>query len=102
MLQVVPLAWVNMMVYDYEGRLQTGRQELHAWPCGTEPEDEVHFMGATVLNLSTSECVSVDIEVVEPRRGAAPLTLPIMYPAETQINKFAQEVSLVSIPAVSC
>lgn len=101
-VQMVPLAWVNMMVFDYEGRLQTGRQELHAWPCDTQPEDEVNFMGSNVLNLSTSEYVSVDIEVIEPRRRGVPAGKPIMYPTEEQINKFAKEVSQVSIPAVSC
>lgn len=101
-VQVVPLAWVNMMVFDYEGHLQTGRQQLHAWPCDTDPEEEVNFMGSTVLNLSTSEDVSVDIEVIEPHRGAFPDDGPIMYPTEAQINKFALEMSQASIPAVSC
>lgn len=100
--QVVPLAWVNMMVFDYEGCLQTGRQVLHAWPCGTRPEYEVNFMGSNVLNVSTSECVSLDIELVEPQRGNLPADKPIMYPTEAQINKFAVEISQVSIPAVSC
>ena len=90
------------MVFDYEGHLQTGRQQLHAWPCGTDPEEEVNYMGSTVLNLSTSENVSVDIEVMEPRRGNAPTDVPIMYPTEDQINKFALEMSQASIPAVSC
>ena len=98
-IQVVPLAWVNMMVYDYEGRLQTGRQELYAWPCGSELEEEVNFMGSNVLNLSTSEDVSVEIEVIEPCVGVA--GKPITYPTEAQINKFALEMSQVSIPAVS-
>ena len=101
-MQVVPLAWVNMMVFDYEGCLQIGRQELYAWPCGSELEEEVNFMGSNVLNLSTSEDVSVDIEVIEPRRGGGVAGKPIMYPTEAQIHKFAQEMSQVSIPAVSC
>jgi phosphatidylinositol-4,5-bisphosphate 3-kinase len=96
---VVPLAWVNMMVYDYVGQLQTGRQELYAWPCGSELEGEVNFMGSNVLNLSTSEDVSVDIEVIEPSRGGGIAGKPIMYPTEAQMNKFAQEMSQVSIPA---
>ena len=87
------------MVYNYEGRLQTGRQELHAWPCGSELEEEVNFMGSNVLNLSTSEDVSVEIEVIDPCGGSA--GKPIMYPTEAQINKFALEMSQVSIPAVS-
>ena len=95
-MQVVPLAWVNMMVFDYEGSLQTGRQELYAWPCGTELEEDVNFMGSNVLNLSSSDYVSVDIEVLEPPRGK-----PIMYPTEEQLDKFALEMSQVSIPAVS-
>ena len=99
-MQVVPLAWVNMMIYDYEGRLQTSRQELYAWPCGSELEEEVNFMGSNILNLSTSEDVSVDIEVMEPSRGGG-VGKPIMYPTDTQINKFALEMSQVSIPAVS-
>jgi phosphatidylinositol-4,5-bisphosphate 3-kinase len=87
------------MVFDYEGHLQIGRQQLHAWPCGTDPEEEVNFMGSTVLNLSTSEDVSVDIEVMEPNRGSLPGDTPIMYPTEAQINKFALEMSQASIPA---
>lgn len=87
------------MVFDYEGCLQTGRQELHAWPCGTRPEYEVNFMGSNVLNVSTSECVSLDIELVEPQRGNLPGDKPIMYPTEAQINKFAVEISQISIPA---
>jgi phosphatidylinositol-4,5-bisphosphate 3-kinase len=86
-----------MMVYDYEGRLQTGRQELYAWPCGSELEEDVNFMGSNLLNLSTSEDVSVEIEVIEPCVGVA--GKPIMYPTEAQINKFALEMSQVSIPA---
>lgn len=89
------------MVFDYEGCLQTGRQELHAWPCATRPEYEVNFMGSNVLNVSTSECVALEIELVEPFRGVAPADKPIMYPTEAQINKFAVEISQVSIPAVS-
>ena len=87
------------MVYDYEGRLQTGRQELHAWPCVSKLEEEVNFMGSNVLNLSTSDNVSVEVEVIEP--GGGPAGKPIMYPTEAQMNKFAWEMSQVSIPAVS-
>lgn len=87
-----------MMIFDYEGHLQTGRQELYTWPCGSAPEEEVNFMGSNVLNLSTSEHVSLGIEVIDPPRSG---TLPIMYPNQLQINKFANEMSQVSIPAVS-
>ena len=97
--QVVPLAWVNLMVFDYEGRLQTGRQELHAWAFSTELVDEVNFMGPNVRNLSTSECVSVDIEVLAPQLPPGAGNKPIMYPSEMQVKKFALEMSQVSIPA---
>ena len=88
-----------MMVFDYEGRLQTGRHELHTWPCGAGLETEVNYMGPSVHNLSTSECVSVDIEVIEPK--GAVQGKPIMYPREEEILKFAREMSQVSIPSVS-
>ena len=100
-MQIVPLAWVNMMIFDYEGHLQTGRQELYAWPFGTEPEEEVNFMGSTVLNLSTSDYVSMEVEVIDPpRAGNLAAGKPIMYPTQTQMNKFSFEMSQVSIPAV--
>ena len=88
------------MVFDYEGRLQTGRQELHAWAFSTELVDEVNFMGPNVRNLSTSECVSVDIEVLAPQLPPGAGNKPIMYPSEMQVKKFALEMSQVSIPAV--
>ena len=88
------------MVFDYEGRLQTGRQELYAWSFATELEEEVNFMGTNVCNLSTSECVSLDIEVIVPMVPPGSGNKPIMYPSENQIGKFAFEMSQVSIPAV--
>ena len=99
--QVAPVAWVNMTIFDYASKLQTGRVTLHAWPIVTELEEAVHYMGSAVLNSSTSECVTLDIEIPVPQLQPFNKGKPIMYPSYDQIRKFAHEVAQVAIPAVS-
>ena len=59
-------------------------------------------MGSTVLNPSTTECVSLDIEIIAPnvpptmRPGA-----PIMYPSSEKIRTLAAEISTVAATVVS-
>lgn len=101
--QIAPVAWVNMTVFDYASKLQSGSVTLYAWPIQTELEESINYMGSTTLNPSTTECVSLGIEIPPPplpphipNRGK-----PIMYPSYDQIRAFAHEVSQVAIPAVS-
>ena len=90
-------------MFDYNGQLQTGKLTLYAWPIESELEESVHYMGSTVLNPSTTECVGLDIEVMAPqvppnmRPGA-----PIMYPSVEKIHELAAEVSTVAATVVSC
>ena len=100
--QIAQVAWVNTTVFDYEGQLQTGKLTLYAWPIESELEESVHYMGSTVLNPSTTECVSLDIEIIAPnvpptmRPGA-----PIMYPSSEKIRTLAAEISTVAATVVS-
>ena len=98
------MAWVNTTVFNYEGQLQTGKLTLYAWPIESELEESVHYMGSTVLNPSTTECVSLDIEIMKPN---APPTMrpgaPIMYPSTEKIRALAAEISTVAATVVrSC
>lgn len=100
-LQIAQVAWVNTTVFDYKGQLQTGKLTLYAWPIESELEESVHYMGSTVLNPSTTECVSLEIEVMKPnvpptaRPGA-----PIMYPSTEKIHELAAEISTVAATVV--
>ena len=104
-MQIAAIAWANMTAFDYASRLQTGPVTLYAWPVGAELEDEVHYIGSTVQNTSTTDCISLVIDiptpVLPPSVGARPgISRPIMYPSYDQIRKFAHEVSQVAISAV--
>lgn len=101
-LQIAPVAWVNMNVFDYATKLQSGRVTLHAWPMTSELEEAVKVMGPTVLNSSTTECVTLEIDIPNPAVNI-PMTRgkPIMYPSYEQISAFAQEVSQGATSAVS-
>jgi len=36
MQEVIPLAWVNIPVFDYKGTLRSGEQKLYMWPVTDE------------------------------------------------------------------
>ena len=91
-----------MTIFDYTGELQTNRVHLYSWPIDFELEESVHYMGSTVLNPSTTDCLCLEVEVIPPTlpQGMPP-GIPIMYPSKEQIMTLAREVSEVTIPAVS-
>lgn len=90
-----------MSVFDYAGKLQTGPVSLYTWPIESELEESVHYMGGTVLNPSTTECVCLNIDISMPN---LPTTVhqakPVMYPSMEKIRLMNQEVSL-AISSVS-
>ena len=93
-LQIAPVAWVNMNVFDYASKLQLGHVILHAWPMTSELEEAVKFMGPTVLNSSTAECVTLEIDIPIPATNVTVARgKPIMYPSYEQIRAFAHEMS---------
>ena len=59
-------------------------------------------MGSTVLNPNTTECLSLEIEIIKPKfppkvhPGAA-----VMYPSGEQIHTLADEISQVAATEVS-
>ncbi len=97
-----PVAWVNMTVFDYTSQLQSGRFTLYAWPIEAELVETVHYMGSTVLNPSTTECVCLEIDVNLPNLPAnVSKDRPIMYPSMKEIEALNKEASLVATPVVS-
>ena len=101
-MQVAHVAWVNMTVFNYEGELQTNKFNLYAWPIDFELEESVHYMGSTVLNPNTSECLCLEVEIKAPTlgRNLGP-GKTVIYPPKNQIMELAREVDGVSISAVS-
>ena len=96
------MAWVNTTVFDYEGQLQTGRLTLYTWPIESELEESVHYMGGTVLNPSTTECASLEIEILKPNTPpTAHPAAPIIYPSTERVHRLAQEISQVAATVVS-
>ena len=91
-----------MTVFDYKAELQLNKFSLYAWPIDSELEESVHYMGGTVLNPSTTECLCLEIEVIPPKvdQNIAP-GKPIMYPSKDEIMLMAREIGEVAIPAVS-
>ncbi len=97
-----PVAWVNMTVFDYTSQLQSGRFTLYAWPIEAELVESVHYMGSTVLNPSTTECVCLEIDINLPNLPAnVSKDRPIMYPSMKEIEALNKEASLVATPVVS-
>ena len=103
--QIAQVAWVNTTVFDYKGQLRTGKLTLYTWPIESELEESVHYMGSTVLNPSTTECASLDIEVMAPNFRPIPPNMrpgaPIMYPSMERIHSLAEEISTVAATVVS-
>lgn len=98
--QIAPVAWVNMTIFDYASKLQSRSVTLFAWPIQMELEESVHYMGSTMLNPSTTECVSLEIDITPP-------SLPhgrksVSYPSYNKVKMLAQMASSqVDIPSVS-
>lgn len=98
---MTPVAWVNMNVFDYTGRLQQGSQTLYSWPIEAELGDSVNYMGPTVLNSSSSECVCLEVEITELPLPPSSRSKVVVFPPLEEIRRFAHEVSQVATPAVS-
>lgn len=95
------MAWVNTTVFNYEGQLQTGRLTLYTWPIESELEESVHYMGSTVLNPSTTECASLEIEIIKPVTPAnVHPSAPILYPSIERVHELADEISQVAATVV--
>ena len=97
-----PVAWVNMTVFDYTSKLQTGLFTLYAWPIEEELQESVHYMGSTVLNPSTTQCVCLEIDISLPNLPSnVPRDRPVMYPSMKEVEALDKDVSQVAASAVS-
>lgn len=102
-VQIAHVAWVNTTVFDYDEKLKTDNVKLYTWPIDWELEESVHYMGGTVQNPSTSECLSLEVEIVHPKlpNNAISTGKSIVYPSKDQVLNIAKEFGEVTIPAVS-
>lgn len=48
---IVPVAWVNMCLFDYKGRLEVGDKDLYMW---SYDDDEVYDKSFIVHHLGKS------------------------------------------------
>ena len=68
----IPLAWVNLNVFDYNGRLRAGPHALQCWLVDGALDDTLNFMGTTVENPDSQSPI-LHIEL-------AAYPLPVQYP----------------------
>ena len=78
----VPLAWVNMTLFDFRNYLRQGQIKLHAWPV----KDNLQYLnpiGTVVsnINTSTSPCL-----LIEFTQYAMPGT-SVVYPPFDKVRK---------------
>ncbi|TUE70084.1 Phosphatidylinositol 4,5-bisphosphate 3-kinase catalytic subunit beta isoform [Bagarius yarrelli] len=70
-----PIAWVNMMVFDYRGQLKTGDIILHTWSSfPDELEEMLNPIGTTQTNPYTENATALHIRL--PEYSTHPLTFP--------------------------
>ena len=60
----VPIAWVNMNIFDYRGQLQTGTTTLYCWHVDGSLDESLNYIGTTVMNPNTSGCISLEVDIV--------------------------------------
>ena len=72
------------------------------WPIESELEESVHYMGSTVLNPSTTECASLEIEIIKPNvPNPHQAGLPVMYPSDEKIRELDAQIASVAANVVS-
>ncbi|XP_075071085.1 phosphatidylinositol 4,5-bisphosphate 3-kinase catalytic subunit delta isoform-like isoform X2 [Mixophyes fleayi] len=74
-----PFAWVNMMVFDYNGKLKSGRHSLSLWPCPDEMKESLNPTGCVGSNPDLINATSLTISFIP----ASPN--PLYYPSIDQI-----------------
>ncbi|EDO42011.1 predicted protein [Nematostella vectensis] len=85
-LDYIPLAWVNVTLFDFRGNLRQGPLTIHAWPVPETMPDLLNPIGTVVsnINTSTSPCL-----VIEFQRYAN----NVVYPAYDKILQLAAETT---------
>lgn len=81
----IPLAWVNVNIFDYNGRLRSGAHALQCWSVDTTLHDTLNFMGTTVENPDP-QCPILHVEFTSFQR-------PVQYPS------FEEMASIVRPPS---
>jgi phosphatidylinositol-4,5-bisphosphate 3-kinase len=80
----VPIAWVNMNVFDYRGQLQTGQKTLYCWHVDGSLDDVLNHIGTTVMNPNTSNCISLEVNI---ELGVS-IGSPIIYPSVDDVSSY--------------
>jgi len=69
----------NVNLFNYSSTFLLGKHTLYCWPVEAgEFEDSLHYLGTTVPNPNTNECVQLEIEIIPPTTplNNKPLTFP--------------------------
>ncbi|XP_065186967.1 phosphatidylinositol 4,5-bisphosphate 3-kinase catalytic subunit beta isoform-like [Sycon ciliatum] len=74
----VPLAWVNINLFDYNGKMRTGTQELNCWLVDGALDDTLNFIGTTVENPDKESALVLHIELERHQQ-------PIVYPSFSEM-----------------
>ena len=69
----VPLAWVNINLFDYNGKMRTGTQELNCWLVDGALDDTLNFIGTTVENPDRESALVLHVEL---ERYSSPVVYP--------------------------
>ncbi|XP_013393974.2 phosphatidylinositol 4,5-bisphosphate 3-kinase catalytic subunit beta isoform-like [Lingula anatina] len=82
----VPLAWVNIMVFDYKDMLQQGPKQLHLWPLKDDitTEHSLHHIGTVVSN--PNEESAPELLVTFHNFGCSD---PVVFPPIATVLEFA-------------
>jgi hypothetical protein len=78
----IPLAWVNMTLFDFRNYLRQGQIKLHAWPVKDNLQD-LNPIGTVVSNINTSSSPCLLIEFTQ---YAMPGT-SVVYPPFDKVRK---------------
>jgi len=62
MKEIIPMAWVNTTLFDYQGKLRQGPLKLFAWPVLGTMADQLNPVGTVVSNINTATSVALNIE----------------------------------------
>jgi len=57
--EIIPLAWVNIPVFDYKGTLRSGEHKLYMWPITDEDiltEELLNPIGVSLLSVVLETC----------------------------------------------
>ncbi|XP_065886495.1 phosphatidylinositol 4,5-bisphosphate 3-kinase catalytic subunit beta isoform-like [Dysidea avara] len=96
--QNVTIAMANVNLFNYSSTFLLGKHMLYCWPVDAgQFEDSLHYLGTTVPNPNTNECVQLEIEIMPP---TTPLNKkPLTFPTFDQVDSYARDLGDIAYAA---